>query len=213
MAFNYAQGSVRLSAYFKVPTNFTIPLAKYSLPSTPSLNRTLTLHLPQNGVIFVSVVPVGSTSTGAFTASVQDQTVQTFINSYNQTANLIPSGKIPSSYSSLVNPLLNESQALNNLGLPDQGSTLLGALVPSAFPTPPSSSLQTYLLVGLAVAVLLVVVLAVLMLRTKGRSGYSSTLIGEVQKDLAVLEVTAAKYDKAMADKLKSLRAKLSESS
>jgi hypothetical protein len=210
VTFNYVQGTVRLSAYFEVPGNFTIPVAKYA---TPSGNGTITLHIPQNGVIFVSIVPVGSTSTGYFSAPVQDQTIQAFLNQYNQTANLVPSGKIPSVYSSFVNPILNESQALNKLGLPDQGTTLLGALIPSAFPTPPNSSLQTYLLIGLAVAVVLVVLLAVMMMRSRGRSGYSTSLIGEVQKDLAVLEVTAAKYDRAMADKLKSLRAKLSDTS
>ena len=210
VTFNYVQGAFKLSAYFQVPANFTIPMAHYS---TPSGNGSLTLHLPQNGVPLVSVIPVGSTSTGSFSASVQDQTIQGFTNNYNQTANLIPSGKIPSTYSSLVNSILNESQALNKLGLPDQGTALLGALVPSAFPTPPSSSLQTYLLVGFGAAVVVVILLAVMMVRNKGKSGYSSTLIQEVQKDLAVLEVTAAKYDRAMADKLKSLRAKLSESS
>ena len=210
VTFNYVQGTVRLSAYFEVPGNFTIPVGKYA---TPSGNGTITLHIPQNGVIFVSIVPVGSTSTGYFSAPVQDQTIQAFLNQYNQTANLVPSGKIPSVYSSFVNPILNESQALNKLGLPDQGTTLLGALIPSAFPTPPNSSLQTYLLIGLAVAVILVVLLAVMMMRSRGRSGYSTSLIGEVQKDLAVLEVTAAKYDRAMADKLKSLRAKLSDTS
>jgi hypothetical protein len=210
VTFNYVQGTVKLSAYFQVPSNFTIPIAKYS---TPSGNGTLTLHLPQNNVVFVSVVPLQSTPTGSFSASVQDQTIQTFTNNYNQTSTLVPSNKIPSVYSSLVNSIMNESQALNKLGLPDQGTTLLGALVPSAFPAPPNGSLQTYLLVGLAAAVVVVILLAVLMLRTKGKSGYSSALIGEVQKDLAVLEVTAAKYDRAMADKLKSLRAKLSESS
>jgi hypothetical protein len=210
VTFNYTQGTLRLSAYFEVPGNFTIPVARYS---TPSGNGTITLHIPQNNVIFVSVVPVGSTGTGSFSASVQDQTIQAYLNQYNQTANLVPSGKIPSAYSSLVNPLLNESQALNKLGLPDQGTTLLGALIPSAFPEPPNSSLQTYLTVGLAAAVVVVVLLAVMTLRSKGRSGYSSTLVGEVQKELAVLEVTAAKYDRAMADKLKSLRAKLSDTS
>ena len=210
VTFNYVQGTVRLSAYFEVPGNFTIPVGKYT---TPSGNGTITLHIPQSGVIFVSVVPVGSTSTGYFSAPVQDQTIQAYLNQYNQTANLVPSGKIPTVYSSLVNPILNESLALNKLGLPDQATTLLGALIPSAFPTPPNSSLQTYLLIGLAVAVILVVLLAVMMMRSKGRSGYSTSLIGEVQKDLAVLEVTAAKYDRAMADKLKSLRAKLSDTS
>jgi len=210
VTFNYVQGTVRLSAYFGVPGNFTIPVGKYT---TPSGNGTIMLHIPQNEVIFVSVVPIGSTGTGSFSASVQDQTIQTYLNQYNQTANLIPSGKIPSAYSSLVNPIINESQALNNLGLPDQGSALLRALIPSAFPAPPNNSLETYLFVGLGAAVVVVILLAVMTLRSRGRSGYSSSLIGEVQKDLAVLEVTAAKYDKAMADKLKSLRAKLSDTS
>jgi hypothetical protein len=210
VTFNYVQGTVRLSAYFKVPGNFTIPVAKYS---TPSGNGSITLHIPQNNVIFVSVVPVGSTGSGSFSASVQDQTIQAYLNQYNQTANLVPSGKIPSAYSSLVSSIINESQALNKIGLPDQGTTLLGALIPSAFPAPPNGSLQTYLEAGLAAAVVVVILLAVMTLRSKGKSGYSSSLIGEVQKDLAVLEVTAAKYDRAMADKLKSLRAKLSDTS
>jgi hypothetical protein len=210
VTFNYVQGTLKLSAYFQVPLNFTIPVATYS---TPSGNGTLTLHLPQDNVIFISVVPVGSTGTGSFSASVEDQTIQTYVTDYNQTANLVPAGKIPSTYSSIVNSVLAEAQALDKLGLPDQGTTLLGAVVPSAFPTPPSNSLQTYLLIGFAGAVVVVILLAVLMLRSRGKSGYSVGIINDVQKDLAVLEVTAAKYDKAMADKLKSLRDKLSESS
>jgi acid phosphatase family membrane protein YuiD len=181
--------------------------------STPSGNSSLQLHLPQDNVILVAVVPVGSTGTGSFSASVIDQTIQTYQNGYNQTSLLVPSGKISSSYSSLVNSILGEAQALDKLGLPDQGSNLLTALVPSAFPTPPNNSLTTDLLAGLAVAVVLVVLLAVMMLRTRGKSGYSVGIINDVQKELAVLEVTAVKYDKAMADKLKSLRDKLSESS
>ncbi len=210
VTFNYIQGTVKLSAYFLIPTNFTNPLAK---AVTPSGNLTMPLHLPQKDVTLVSVVPVGSTGTGSFSASVEDQTIQAYNNNYNQTSNYVPSGKIPSAYSSLVNSILAEAQALNSLGLPDQGTTLLGALVPSSFPVPPSSTLQTYLIVGLAVAVLLVILFAVMMLRSRGKSGYSGSIINEVQKDLAVLEVTAAKYDRAMADKLKSLRDKLSESS
>jgi len=210
VAFNYVQGTVKLSAYFQVPVNFTIPIANYA---TPSGNGSLTLHLPQNNVIFVSVVPVGSTSSGSFLASVEDQTIQTYLTNYNQTADLVPSGKISSTYSSLVNSILSEAQALNKLGLPSNGTALLYAIVPSAFPVPPSGSLTTYLLVGLAGAVVVVILLAVLMLRSRGKSGYSVGIINDVQKELAVLEVTAAKYDKAMADKLKSLRDKLSESS
>lgn len=210
VTFNYDQGTLRLSAYFQVPVNFTIPVAKYS---TPGGNGTITLHVPQSNVIIASVVPLDSTGTGSFSASVEDQSIATYQTDYNQTANLIPSGKISSTYSTLVNALLSQAQALDKLGLPTNGTALLNTIVPSSFPTPPSSSLQTYLLGGLAVAVILVVVLAVLNLRSRGRSGYSAGVINDVQKELAVLEVTAAKYDRAMADKLKSLRDKLSESS
>jgi len=209
VTFNYTQGTLRLSAYFQVPVNFTNPSATFV---TPSGNVTESLHLPQNSVTLVAVVPVGSTGAGSFSASVSDQTLQTYANDYNQTADLVPSGKISSTYSSLVNSILAEAQALNKLGLPDQGTTLLNAIVPSAFPVPPSSSLQTYLLVGLAAAVVVVVLLAVMTMRSRGKSDYSVGIINDVQKELAVLEVTAAKYDKAMADKLKSIRDKLSES-
>ena len=56
-----------------------------------------------------------------------------------------------------------------------------------------------------------IILLAVVALRGRGRHGYSSGLLSEAQKELAVLEVTAAKYDKAMADRLKSIREKLGE--
>jgi hypothetical protein len=209
--FNETKGTLVLSAYFQVPGNFTIPVAKYS---TPSGNGTLTLHLPQNNIVFISVVPSGVLqSAGSFSASVQDQDIQTYLTTYSQATNLVPSGKISSTFQTLVNSIIAQAQALDQLGLPDNATALLNTLVPSAFPVPPSSSLQTTLLVGLAAAVIVIVLLAVLTLRSRGRSGYSTGIINDVQKELAVLEVTAAKYDKAMADKLKSIRDKLGESS
>lgn len=210
VTFNYYQGIVKLSAYFQVPGNFTIPNARYS---TPTGNGTVTLHLPVNNVVLASIIPTGSTPTGYFAASVSDQTMQTFATTYNQTSALIPSKKISSSYSNIVNAILAEAQTLNNLGLPDQGTTLLNAVTATAFPVPPSNALQTYLLIGVGVLAVVVLVLAVVMVRNKGRRGYSVGVVGDVQKDLAVLEVTAAKYDRAMADKLKSLRERLSETS
>jgi len=210
VTFNYYQGTMKLSAYFEVPVNFTNPTATYV---TPSGNVSQSIHLTQNNVTIASVVPAVSTASGYFEASVSDQTIQTYLTNYNQTANLVPSGKISQTYSPLVTSILNEAQALYKLGFPDQGTTLLGSITTSVFPVPPSGSLQTELLVGLAVAVVVVVLLAVMMVRSRGKSGYSVGIINDVQKDLAVLEVTAAKYDRAMADKLKSLRDKLSESS
>jgi hypothetical protein len=209
VSLSYDQGTVKMSAYFQIPVNFTTPIAKYT---SPSGNGTFSLHLPQT-VTFVSVVPVGGTSTGYFSASVEDQDIQTYLTDYNQTSALVPSGKISSTFSTVVNSILAQAQNLDKLGLPSNGTALLSAIVPSAFPVPPSGSLQTTLLVGLAAAVVVIVLLAVLTVRSRGKSGYSLGIINDVQKDLAVLEVTAAKYDRAMADKLKSLRDKLSETS
>jgi hypothetical protein len=208
--FNETKGTLGLSAYFQVPGNFTIPIAKYS---TPSGNGTLTLHLPQNDIVFISVVPSGVLqSAGSFSASVQDQDIQTYLTTYSQATNLVPSGKIPSTYQTLVNSIIAQAQGLDQLGLPDNATALLNTLVPAEFPVPPSSSLQTTLLAGLAAAVIVIVLLAVLTLRSRGRSGYSTGIINDVQKELAVLEVTAAKYDKGLADKLKAVRDKLSDS-
>jgi hypothetical protein len=209
VTFNFYQGTFRLSAYFQIPVNFTNPATTYT---TPSGNVSQSIHLIQDNVLIVSVIPANETSAGHFDASVSDQTIQTYLAAYNQTANLVPSGKISKTYSPLVTSMLDEAQALYNLGLPDQGAKLLSLITPSAFPVPPSSSLQTSLLVGLAVAIIVVILLAVMTVRSRGKSGYSVGIINDVQKDLAVLEVTAAKYDKAMADKLKSIRDKLSES-
>jgi len=209
VTLNYDQGIVRLSGYFQIPANFTTPVAKYTAPSG---NGTITLHVPQDNVILAAVVPLQATGTGSFAATIEDQTVQTYLADYNQTANLIPTGKIPSAYSTLVNSILSEAQALDKIGLADNGTALLGVIVPSAFPAPPNTALQADLLYGLIGAVVVIILLAIVMVRSRGKSGYSSVIINDVQKDLAVLEVTAAKYDRAMADKLKSLRDKLSES-
>jgi hypothetical protein len=209
VSFEYMQGTVRVSAYFEIPQNFTIPVAKYS---SASGNGTITLHFPQQNVVLASVVPFGSTGTGAFAATVEDQDIQAYNNAASQSSSLIPSGQIPSTYSSLVNSILSQASALNKLGLPTNGTALLGVITPSAFPKPPSSSLQTDLLAGLGASVVLVIVLLVVAIRSRGKSGYASGVINDVQKDLAVLEVTAAKYDRSMADKLKALRDKLSES-
>ncbi len=210
VVFQFDKGTFSVSAYFQIPSNFTIPVAKYT---SPSGNGTITLHFPQTGVVLVSVVPATSTPTGYFSTTVEDQTIQSYQSAYSQATNLVPSGKISSTYSSLVNGIISQAQSLDQLGLPSNGTSLLGVLVPTSFPAPPSTGLQTVLEAALGAAVVLAVLFAVLMLRSRGRSGYSSSIINDVQKDLAVLEVTAAKYDKAMADKLKSLRDKLGESS
>lgn len=198
--FSQVAGSLTLSSIFKVPVNITLTKV-----------GNLTLHLTQTSFPVIAVTVTGGAPVGQLQASIEDQTIQTYLQTYQAKSALISSGQVDQSYSSVVDGVLAESQALYHLGLPGQGTALLQTLDPTSFPAPPNTSTMTYLIVGLGVAAIMVILLAVLALRGRGKHGYSSGLLSEAQKELAVLEVTAAKYDKALADRLKSVREKLGE--
>jgi len=208
VTFNQVADTLRLAILFQIPTSITNQSASYNY-LTGKVTRAA--DLTQNTYPLISIVVIGGSSGGAFSATIEDQVIQRYLVLYNQTSNLVSSGRISQSYAPLVSSVLAEAQALYNLGYPDEGITLLNTITPQAFPTPPNNSLQTYLFAGLGIAVVLVILLVVIMARGRGKSGYASSVIGEVQKEMAVLEVTAAKYDRALADRLKSLRDRLGE--
>jgi len=210
VTFGQVLGTLGLSAYFQIPTTFTNQSASYAFPTGKA---TRFADLTQSVAALISVVPIGGSEAGSFSATVQDQTIQHYLVLYNQTSGLVSSGKISSTYAPLVNSVLAEAQVLYALGYPEEGINVLNTITPSAFPVPPNNSLTTYLIGGLGLTAVIIVLLAVLMVRSRGKSGYSSGIVGEVSRELAVLEVTAAKYDKNMADRLKALRDKLGETS
>lgn len=200
IGFHQVTGTLVLSAIFQIPANIT-------LVTTGNFTR----HLAQSDFSLVVVNVSGGSSVGLVSANIEDQTIQTYLTTYQAKSTLISSGKIDSTYTNIVNSILTESQALYALGLPDQGTTLLNTLDPSAFPAPPSTTMITALTVGVVVAAVVVVLLLVVVIRGRGKKGYSSGIVSEVQKELAILEVTAAKYDRALADRLQALRNKLGE--
>jgi hypothetical protein len=97
------------------------------------------------------------------------------------------------------------------LGLAEEATTLLSVLDPGAFPAPPNSAIVTYLTAAMGVSAALAVVFVILVLRGRTKSGYANLVVSGVQKELAALEITAAQYDKNLADRLKVLRDKLGE--
>jgi hypothetical protein len=203
--FTQVQGTLTLSSVFKIPVNITLTKV-----------GNVTLHLTQKTFPVITVTLKGGTPpvvapVGNLTANIEDQTIQTYLQTYQAKSTLISSGMIDATYSTEVNGILTESQTLYALGLPDQGTALLQTLTPSNFPAPPNTSLMNYLFIAVGVAVVVIILLAVFTLRGRGKQGYASGLVNEAQKELAVLEVTAAKYDKALADRLKSVREKLGE--
>jgi len=200
VSFTQIQGQLTLSAEFQIPVSLTLRNASG-----------LVLHFPQNDFQLITVSVSGGAQAGNVSLDVQDQTIGTYLSTYQQDSGLISSGKIDKSYSSFVDNILNESQSLYSSGLVSQATSLLGVLTSSTFPAPPSGSTATYLAVGLVVVVIIAIAFAVLALRKRGQTSVTSTVISDVQKELATLEVTATRYDKNLADRLKALRERLND--
>ncbi len=201
VSFSQVQGQLVVSTEFQIPVNLTMRNASGVL-----------LDIPQNSFQLVTVsVSGGSSQVGNITLSVQDQNIVTYLNTYQQDSTLVSSGKIDKAYSSIVNNILSQSQALYSAGLATQATSLLGTLTSSTFPAPPNNSTSTYLGIALVVVVIIAIVFALMAVRRRGQSGSASTVITDVQRELAMLEVTATRYDKSMAEKIKALREKLND--
>lgn len=202
VSFKQVQGSLSLSTIFLVPVNLTLQQA-----------GPLTLHLPLDNYSIIAVTVTGGASVGSVAMTVEDETISTYLNTYQSKSTLISTGQIDSAYSQLVNGVLNASQGLYKIGLADRATSLLNVLAPSAFPAPPNPTLFYALLGATVLLAIIVIALFVVMLRGRGKSQYTSAVANEIQKELASLEVTASKYDKSLADRLKALRDRLSEAS
>jgi len=207
LTFTQVAGTLLVSSVFEIPLSLTL----YT-----SMPGNFTRHLTINNFTLVTVSVTGgspptSAQVGQLSASVEDQTIQTYLSTYQEKSTLISSGQIDPAYSILVNSVLAQAQALYDSGLPEQGTALLNTIEPASFPAAPSQSTVNALLASVVVAVILVILLAVLLVRGRGKRGFSEGIVSEVQKELALLEVTAAKYDKALADRLHALRSRLGE--
>jgi hypothetical protein len=207
ITFTQVAGTLVVSTIFQVPLSITL----YT-----SMPQNFTRHITFSNLTLVSVSVTGGSppttaQVGQLSDSVEDQTIQTYLDTYQAKSTLISSGQIDPAYSSIVNGILAQAQALYLSGLPAQGTSLLQTLNPASFPAPPSTTTSTGLLVGIVVAAIVIILLAVMVVRGRGKRGFSEGIVAEVQKELALLEVTAAKYDKALADRLQALRNRLGE--
>jgi hypothetical protein len=200
VTFSQVQGKLVLATIFTVPDDFTALKV-----------GGLTLHNLLQNYGLVTITVTGGSTVGTVSLTMSDQAIQTYLTEYSQKSTLISSGKIDPAYTTVVNSTLTQAQSLYSAGLVEQATNVLNTIDPSSFPSPPNSNLVTYLLLGVVVVAVLAVAFLLLLLRSRGRSGVNNSIASEVQKELASLEVTAAQYDKALADRLKRLRDKLGE--
>jgi hypothetical protein len=202
VSFKQVQGTLALSSIFTIPVNLTIQRA-----------GSLSLHFPLDNYSIIGVTVTGGASVGSLAMTVEDETIRTYLTTYQAKSTLISSGQMDPSYATFVDGVLNMSQVLYSMGLADRATTLLNVLNPSFFPAPPNSTFFDALLGATVVLVVMVIVLLFVMMRGRGKSQFVVSIANDVQKELATLEVTATKYDKNLADRLKALRDKLSEAS
>lgn len=202
VSFKQVQGTFSLSTIFLIPVNLTIQRA-----------GSLTLHFPLDNYSMIGVTVTGGAKVGSVAMTVEDESIRTYLTTYQAKSTLISSGQVDKAYAQFVEGVLNMSKVLYSMGFADRATSLLNILNPSSFPAPPNPTFFNALLAATAVLVIIVVILLVVMLRGRGKSQYALSVANDVQKELATLEVTAAKYDKSLADRLKALRDRLSETS
>lgn len=205
VGFDQVQGEFELSAIFKIPVNLTV-----------AASGGVTLHFAESSFALVTLTvtgePVG-TYAGEVTETVSDQSIQTFLTTYQERSTMITSGQVSASYSKLLDGALGLSQSMYKEGLTDQATALLDGFGPSTLPTPPSTSYVTYMVAGIVLLAVLAASLAIVYVRGRGKAGYSEGVMNQISRELASLEIIAGRYDKALADQLKGLREKLSEAS
>ncbi len=200
ISFTQVKGPISLSAVFTLPKVLTT-----------NQQAGVTLHYNQVNFSVVQATVTGGAAVGAASVTISDESIQNYLTLYATAAAYVPTGKIDHTYSPIVNGTLSQAQSLYQKGLVIEATSLLNTLDPSAFPAPPSNTLVYGLFAGVGVLAVLTAVFAITTLRSRARGGYSSSLVSEVQRELAALEVLAVKYDRSLADKLKGLRDKLTE--
>ena len=200
LSFKQVKGQLVLSALFTVPQDFTV-----------TASEQISLRFLRENFQVVTVSVTGGSTVGKALANVSDSVIEAYLASYTVKSGLISAGKIDKTYSQFVDSMLQQSQDLYKAGLPEKASSLLNILNPDAFPVPPNTSMMIALTIGVAALAIVAGIVTVLLLRTRTKLGYADSLIGGIQKQLAALEVTAAQYDKNLAEKLKSLRNQLAE--
>jgi hypothetical protein len=202
--FNTVQGQLVLSAIFKVPVNLTTVVTKG-----------LTLHFQNSSFPLVTAKYTAppQSQVGAVVVPVSDQSIQTYLTTYQSKSNLISSGLVGTSYSTLLNSILDLSQSMYKQGLTEQATALLNDFAPSTLPVPPNNSYVSYIVGAVILLAVLAVALALVYLRGRGKQGYSAGVMNEINRQLASLEIIAGRYDKTLADQLKSIREKLTEAS
>ncbi len=198
--FDQVEGKLQLSVLFSVPADIT---TKQALG--------MTYRFLQKDYPVVQVTVTGGSMVGSQTFNLSDSSIENYLKTADQKSNLVPSGQIDKSYDPLIKAILAQADVIYNLGLPEKATDILNVVNTSNFPAPPSNSLQTVLFGAVALVAIIAVVAFLMFSRANSRASMRASAIDQTRNELASLEITAARFDEALAGQLKSLREKLGE--
>ncbi len=198
--FEQKQGDLVLSVIFTVPLNTT---------STKFNNITLRYIRGNSEIVYARIVE--GAVVGTIKRSISDSVIEEYLTTVIQKNNLVATGKMDASYKGVIDNILNQSSYIYSLGLPDKATQMLSAIDPTLFPSPPSYMLQTALMVGIGVLIIIVIAVLIMYSRLNTRAQLNTGSLDSTRDELASLEVTAGRYDENLASQLKRLREKISE--
>jgi hypothetical protein len=200
ISFVQKQGDFILSVIFTVPQNAT--MKEYD---------NVTLRYLKQGTDIVYSKIIDGAIVGSIKHDISDSVIEDYLFTANQKSDLIASGRIDASFKDIVDRVLNESESIYQLGLPDKATEILYTLDPSLFPPPPDTTLQTILITGIVLLAIIVGALLIMYFRLNTRAQLSDSSLDATRDELASLEVTAGRYDESLANQMRRLREKISE--
>ncbi len=202
VSFNQTTGTLVMSCYGTIPQS-----------ATQTQIGSLTLYKSAQPVLIKLVGPDG-TVLDQITVSVIDSKISQYQTAYNsalaQVTNFQAQGVDPA-YITLYKNVLDGAQTLANEGLVDNAIvtlTQLSASSPASIKTPVEATLFIPAVVGLAVVL---VIVAFLFVRARGKSSYYSLVIEDQIKDLEGLTMRAARVDKTIASGLDGIKERLQQ--
>ena len=195
ITFSAVSGQLILSGTFKIPHNATQTTSLLSNGAAVVLDS----PIANQSAITVMWGNVNEGSVGPYTLI--DVNIQTYLEDLGKVNSL----SVPSNYKSLVNEMVSNAKNLSAKGEYTAANQILLNVINYKYPAPPSS-IFLFIFIGLAIAGFAVVgVLAVLWSRAKWFKKENERKIKDAINNLASLEVSAAKYDKSLQNKIKDI--------
>ncbi len=199
VAFKAIQGTPKFTLAGKINSNMTVEIVKDGK----------TTHFP----VKVPVLSIALQSTQNVLdqkiMNVTDQAIIQYQNTLNTKQNLLAGSQTIPQYATLAQGIIEQAQALANVGYVEDATKILSVIPSSGLPSPPGvESTFLYLAIGIGVVA---AIFAVMFLRANSGKSVIVRQADEEAKKLDVLLVKANRIDKSLAMEIETVKKKLED--